>query len=403
MHTPPAFLTRPPRSPSFPGVLERPPVLVAFLVLLTLTVLSQLYGALVLGPAAARDLGAAPATADWVQPLFGASYAVGFLLWGPMVDKYGPRRCLLTGLAVLVTATVLVAAAPSMEWLLAGRVLQGAGAAGFAPSVFAYVGARLPGAVRMIAVTVLTSSFLAAAAIAQVSVQLVLMVGSWRWFFAASAVVLAAGWVVVAIAVRPVSPGAPAGGNPATVLVGLIRQRRVSLLLGATLAVLGPFVALYAALGLSNRYPDSELLMLRLSAVPALIWAGAASRWLIGVSPRARMLTAFAGGAAAALFLTFAGGTALGAGVGMFVLAACVSVLAPATIQALTALAPAQQGSVTTLYTFSLFLGASLAPLPVTALAGAVPQAALVNGTALLAVPCLLLALYSTALATRPQ
>jgi len=320
-----------------------------------------------------------------------------------MVDRYGPRRCLLTGLAVLVTATVLVAAAPSMEWLLAGRVLQGAGAAGFAPSVFAYVGARLPGAVRMIAVTVLTSSFLAAAAIAQVSAQLVLMVGSWRWFFAASAVVLAAGWVVVAIAVRPVSPGAPAGGNPATVLVGLIRQRRVSLLLGATLAVLGPFVALYAALGLSNRYPDSELLMLRLSAVPALIWAGAASRWLIGVSHRARMLTAFAGGAAAALFLTFAGGTALGAGVGMFVLAACVSVLAPATIQALTALAPAQQGSVTALYTFSLFLGASLAPLPVTALAGAVPQAALVNGTALLAVPCLLLALYSTALATRPQ
>lgn len=83
-----------------------------------------------------------------------------------MVDRYGPRRCLLTGLAVLVTATVLVAAAPSMEWLLAGRVLQGAGAAGFAPSVFAYVGARLPGAVRMIAVTVLTSFFLAAAAIA---------------------------------------------------------------------------------------------------------------------------------------------------------------------------------------------------------------------------------------------
>jgi len=41
-------------------------VLVAFLVLLALTVLSQLYGALVLGPAAARDLGAAPATADWV-------------------------------------------------------------------------------------------------------------------------------------------------------------------------------------------------------------------------------------------------------------------------------------------------------------------------------------------------
>lgn len=103
----------------------------------------------------------------------------------------------------------------------------------------------------------------------------------------------------------------------------------------------------------------------------------------------------------AGLILAAAGGTVLGAGTGMFVLAACVSVLAPAMIQELTASAPENYGSVTALYTFTLFLGASLAPLPVPALAGAVAPAALVKGTALIAVLCFLLALVLTALATR--
>lgn len=177
-------------------------------------------------------------------------------------------------MVLLVTATALVAAAPSMSWLLVGRVLQGAGAAGFAPSVFAYFSARLPGAVRMIAVTVLTSSFLAAAVIAQVTAQLVLTVGSWRWFFVLGAVILAAGLLIAAVAIHPVTPDAPADDNPATVLVTLVRQGRISLLLVATLAVLGPFIALYAALGHTGQYSGSGLLVLRISALPALIWAG---------------------------------------------------------------------------------------------------------------------------------
>jgi DHA1 family bicyclomycin/chloramphenicol resistance-like MFS transporter len=60
-----------------------------------------------------------------------AGMALGQLLVGPMSDKWGRRRPLLTGLAVYVLATALCAFAPTVETLVAFRLVQGlAGAAG---------------------------------------------------------------------------------------------------------------------------------------------------------------------------------------------------------------------------------------------------------------------------------
>ncbi|GAA3066001.1 multidrug effflux MFS transporter [Streptomyces glomeratus] len=60
-----------------------------------------------------------------------AGMALGQLLVGPMSDKWGRRRPLLAGLAVYVVATALCALAPSVEALVAFRLVQGlAGAAG---------------------------------------------------------------------------------------------------------------------------------------------------------------------------------------------------------------------------------------------------------------------------------
>ncbi|SMX98830.1 Predicted arabinose efflux permease, MFS family [Brevibacterium sp. Mu109] len=293
-----------------------------------------------------------------------------------------------------------------MSWLLGGRIVQGAAAASFAPSVFAYFGARLPTAVRLIAVTVLTSSFLAAAVLAQVLAQLVVLAGSWRWFFILSAITLTLGLVLAMRGLRPTPGSAETGQNATRILAGLLGRLRIVLLLIATLAILGPFIALYAALGHTGHYPDSELLMLRLSALPALIWAGAASPWLTRIRPSTRMITAFTGAALASTLLVFTGHSVLGAGFGMLLLATCVSVLAPATIQTLTGMSPEHYGSVTALYTFALFLGASLAalPIPVLATLAQVSTTGLVQVTALIAIPIFLLALTFTIFGSRtPQ
>ncbi|MEV4949826.1 multidrug effflux MFS transporter [Streptomyces sp. NPDC053755] len=60
-----------------------------------------------------------------------AGMALGQLVVGPMSDKWGRRRPLLVGMVVYVAATAVCALAPTVELLIAFRLLQGlAGAAG---------------------------------------------------------------------------------------------------------------------------------------------------------------------------------------------------------------------------------------------------------------------------------
>ncbi|WP_432096203.1 Bcr/CflA family multidrug efflux MFS transporter [Streptomyces sp. bgisy100] len=60
-----------------------------------------------------------------------AGMALGQLVVGPMSDKWGRRRPLVAGMTVYVVATAVCALAPTVELLIAFRLLQGlAGAAG---------------------------------------------------------------------------------------------------------------------------------------------------------------------------------------------------------------------------------------------------------------------------------
>ncbi|MDV7215431.1 multidrug effflux MFS transporter [Streptomyces prunicolor] len=82
-------------------------------------------------PAVTRSLHAPAATVQLTLTTCLAGMALGQLVVGPMSDKWGRRRPLLTGLAVYIVATALCAIAPNVESLVAFRLLQGlAGAAG---------------------------------------------------------------------------------------------------------------------------------------------------------------------------------------------------------------------------------------------------------------------------------
>ncbi|WP_416964676.1 multidrug effflux MFS transporter [Streptomyces sp. Agncl-13] len=82
-------------------------------------------------PAVTRALHAPAATVQLTLTACLAGMALGQLVVGPMSDRWGRRRPLLTGLAVYVVATALCAIAPNVESLVAFRLVQGlAGAAG---------------------------------------------------------------------------------------------------------------------------------------------------------------------------------------------------------------------------------------------------------------------------------
>src|SRR5262249_61205873 len=72
----------------------------------------------------ARDL----ATVQLALSLYFIAVAAGQLIYGPLSDRFGRRPVLLWGIGIYTASSLLCAAAPSLELLLAGRVLQAIGA-----------------------------------------------------------------------------------------------------------------------------------------------------------------------------------------------------------------------------------------------------------------------------------
>ncbi len=99
-------------------------------------------------PSIRADLGLGAGAVGWLVNAYVLIFGGLLLLLGRVADLVGRRRLFVVG-SVLFTLGTLVAATASHEWsLLAGRVVQGAGAAALSPSAMALLLAASPGAGR---------------------------------------------------------------------------------------------------------------------------------------------------------------------------------------------------------------------------------------------------------------
>ena len=69
-----------------------------------------------------------PSRVQLVLSLYLAGIAAGQLVYGPLSDRFGRRPVLIAGLAMFLFGTVLCGAAPSLNFLILGRVFEGFGA-----------------------------------------------------------------------------------------------------------------------------------------------------------------------------------------------------------------------------------------------------------------------------------
>lgn len=90
-------------------------------------------------PAIVGDLGGLDRIA-WVSTAYVLATGVTVPLSGRLGDQFGRRPVLLTGLAGFLAGSAACGAAPSMEWLIAFRVVQGAAAGCLTSSMFALTG-----------------------------------------------------------------------------------------------------------------------------------------------------------------------------------------------------------------------------------------------------------------------
>jgi EmrB/QacA subfamily drug resistance transporter len=94
------------------------------------------------------SLKAAPSDLQWVVNAYLLPLGALLLLGGAAGDRYGRVRLLVAGTGLFGTASVACALAPSLPLLLAGRGLQGIGAALLMPNSLAILGASFSGAAR---------------------------------------------------------------------------------------------------------------------------------------------------------------------------------------------------------------------------------------------------------------
>lgn len=343
----------------------------ALLALCALAVVSQLYWPLPVLPQVARAHGLAPGAAGMVVSAFGMAYAAGFLLFGPLSDRLGRRAVMAWGLAALAPLTAALAWAPSSALLLAGRALQGLAAAAFAPAAIAYLSERGTPRQRTWGVAWISTAFLSAGLLGQMYGGAV----AGRWGLGAAMLPLAAVYVITACALlrSPADARAAASALPSLrasmqAMGTLLADARLRRAYGPALLLLPCFVAFYLLLdlhaGAALRAQGITPLAARAVALPAFLapLAVAAAMARIGA---ARLAALGLGTAAAGLLLAAWAGTAhlpglLAASV-VFVLGVGISV--PSLIARVAGLAAAPvRGLAVALYTFVLFVGASLGP-----------------------------------------
>ena len=131
-------------------------------------------------PSIQADLGLSPTTLTWVVNAYVLAFGGLLLLSGRAADLLGRRRMFTGGSALFTLGTVVAAAAGSAEMLVAGRVIQGVGAAALSPAAMALLLRSFPGEGRAKAM----SAWGAASAMGGATGVLVggLLAGSFGWF-----------------------------------------------------------------------------------------------------------------------------------------------------------------------------------------------------------------------------
>ena len=134
-------------------------------------------------PEIARDFGDADvAELSWVLNAYAIVFAALLVAFGRLADRLGRKRAFVAGLIVFLAGSALSGLAPSVEALVAARILQATGAAALLPTSLALLLPEFEGAERAKAIGI-WAAIGGIAAAAGPPIGGLLVEGSWRLVF----------------------------------------------------------------------------------------------------------------------------------------------------------------------------------------------------------------------------
>lgn len=179
-------------------------------------------------PQMGGDLGVDTHELQLVVTVYMASFAVMSIFHGPLSDALGRKPVIVGSVACYVVASVACAFAPSLEWLLLGRAVQGLSAGGATIVSRTVIRDLFDGPVAQRLMSRVVVIFGIAPAVAPVLGGLLLQIGPWQlvfWFMAGLGLLLIAATLVVLPESHPVERRVPLRFGE--VVRGLVEVMRV--------------------------------------------------------------------------------------------------------------------------------------------------------------------------------
>jgi DHA2 family metal-tetracycline-proton antiporter-like MFS transporter len=124
--------------------------------------------------------GAGPADTAWVVFGYSATFAVGTALWGGIASRTGILPALVAGVGLLGLGSLGAAVAPSLELVIATRLLQGLGSGAIPTLATALVAGRFEGADRARALGVIIAAVGVGQALGPLLGGVLLDLAGWR-------------------------------------------------------------------------------------------------------------------------------------------------------------------------------------------------------------------------------
>lgn len=334
-----------------------------------LVVVSSLYITIPMAPIFSNAFGVSLSQASWTTSAFSFAYAVGFLLFAPLSEKYGRKQMMVAGLVALFVVSPILGIVNSLPYLVALRAVQGLAASTFAPAVLAYVVELFPIEKRVTTIGFVSTGFLMAGIVGQVFSSLVSQSMGWSNVFT----ILGGIYLLSAILLAGLIPKGEIQQKQVSVLAPfkqmgtLLLQKNLFFCYFITITLLLSFVGMYTALGDYLSQPpfglnNNQILMVRAAGILGMLLSPFAGRFVAKFGIR-KVLQA-------SLILA-AGGIGL---IGIIsnlpllvamsvIFVAGISLSVPTLISLIGNLGGKSRGVAVSLYTFILFIGATLGPV----------------------------------------
>jgi len=164
-------------------------------------------------PDIGSSLAASANELQWIATIYTLCYACFLIPGGELGNRIGKRRTFLIGAAAFIGASLICALAPDIAVLLAGRALQGVGAAIILPQTLSILVSQYPEpAARARAVGIWAGVSSLGLAAGPVLGGIIVHGSSWRWGFGLSIVLAVLAFLLAAIVVP--KPSARVASHP---------------------------------------------------------------------------------------------------------------------------------------------------------------------------------------------